>query len=379
MRFRIKKQKEVHNINYRNIPLYPVKGNKSSRKENDMYKNIKNSAPSGNYPEKYRRTDLAAECYPITEKEKEKAKQADNDGLVYSSEQKNGIEIVRLDVTNTDGEKKLGKERGSYITVNIGRIWQKSSEEQSRIADLLTEELRVLLNKSLEKEAAENPSNSRKTPKSSSNPENTSSDIAKHDGCALIVGLGNRKITADALGPLCTDGINVTRHVRIADRTLFEKLGADEIAAIAPGVAGQTGIETSDLIKSIVKSISPYVIIAIDALAARSIDRLGTTVQLCDAGISPGSGIGNLRGAVNRETMGVPVIAIGVPTIVDSSTLVCDALEKAGMSEIPHKLEAVLENGKSFFVSLKESDEAVNALSKLLSDSIGGVFGTRFD
>lgn len=341
-----------------------------------MHKYIKNNTSSENYKARYSRTDLAAECYPLTEDQKKAAKPCDNDGLIYSSEQKNGVEIVRLDVTSKAGAKKIGKECGSYITVNIGRIWQKSSEERNNISDLLAEELRDILNKSLR---SETDGNHQTAEQENSNKPDSSSDIGKRDGCALIVGLGNRKITADALGPLCADGINVTRHVRIADRALFEELGTDEIAAIAPGVSGQTGIETSDLIKSIVQSISPYVIIAVDALAARSIDRLGTTVQLCDTGISPGSGIGNLRGAINRETMGIPVVAIGVPTIVDSSTLVCDALEKAGMTEIPHRLETVLENGKSFFVSLKESDEAVTALSRLISDSIGEVFGTRFD
>lgn len=342
-----------------------------------MHKDIKNKTSAEHYTEKYSRTDLAAECYPLAEDQKEDAKPRDNDGLVYSEEQKNGIEIVRLDVTSKTGAKKIGKECGSYITVNIGRIWQKSSEERNKISELLAEELRGILNKSLQGQPNKN--NDKTEEQDNYNNPNKFSDIEKREGCALIVGLGNRKITADALGPLCTDGINVTRHIRIADRALFEKLGTDEIAAIAPGVSGQTGIETSDLIKSLVQSISPYVIIAIDALAARSIDRLGTTVQLCDTGISPGSGIGNLRGAINRETIGIPVVAIGVPTIVDSSTLVCDALEKAGMTEIPHQLETVLENGKSFFVSLKESDEAVNALSELISDSIGEVFGTRFD
>lgn len=342
-----------------------------------MHKDIKNKTLAEHYTEKYSRTDLAAECYPLAEDQKEDAEPHDNDGLVYSEEQKNGIEIVRLDVTSKAGAKKIGKECGSYITVNIGRIWQKSSEERNKISELLAEELRSILNKSLQDQPNKN--NGKTEEQDNHDNPNKFSDIGKREGCALIVGLGNRKITADALGPLCTDGINVTRHIRIADRALFEKLGTDEIAAIAPGVSGQTGIETSDLIKSLVQSISPYVIIAIDALAARSIDRLGTTVQLCDTGISPGSGIGNLRGAINRETIGIPVVAIGVPTIVDSSTLVCDALEKAGMTEIPHQLETVLENGKSFFVSLKESDEAVNALSELISDSIGEVFGTRFD
>ena len=360
--------------------MHPITGRQDFRKEKDMHKYIKNNTSSENYKARYSRTDLAAECYPLTEDQKETAKPRDNDGLIYSSEQKNGVEIVRLDVTSKAGAKKIGKECGSYITVNIGRIWQKSSKERNKISNLLAEELRSILNKSLQSGTDGNHAQHNKTAEQeNSDKPDSSSDIGKRDGCVLIVGLGNRKITADALGPLCADGINVTRHVRIADRALFEKLGTDEIAAIAPGVSGQTGIETSDLIKSIVQSISPYAIIAVDALAARSIDRLGTTVQLCDTGISPGSGIGNLRGAINRKTMGIPVVAIGVPTIVDSSTLVCDALEKAGMTEIPHQLETVLENGKSFFVSLKESDEAVNALSELISDSIGEVFGTRFD
>jgi spore protease len=142
------------------------------------------------------------------------------------------------------------------------------------------------------------------------------------------------------------------------------------LAAIAPGVVGQTGIETAELIRSAVEAISPSVLICIDALAARSVDRLAVTVQLSNTGIAPGSGIGNHRQAINRDFLGIPVIAIGVPTVVDSSTMVYGMLEKAGVTEISEALETELENGRSFFVTLKETDTATAEMARLIARAI---------
>lgn len=315
---------------------------------------------------KYIRTDLAAECYPpaAADTDEEKKTEQDFDGLIYKVKESKGIKITELEVTSKSGEEKIGKPLGRYITAEIGRLWQKGKTEQEKTAEILAQILSSLISDSVKKSGIKT---------------TVREDGSIDCGTVLIVGLGNRFVTADAIGPLAVDGITVTRHIKLSDKELFGKLGASETAAIAPGVAGQTGIETSELVKSTAKSISPSVIIAIDALAARSTERLGTTVQLCDTGISPGSGIGNFRGAINYKTLGIPVIAIGVPTIVDSSTLVYDALSQAGIENIPPELEKILENGRSFFVSLKESDEATKTLSKLIGDMIGIVFGTHFD
>ena len=141
-----------------------------------------------------------------------------------------------------------------------------------------------------------------------------------------------------------------------------------------PGVLGQTGIETVELIRGAVENAGPDVVLAIDALAARSCERLAATVQLSDNGINPGSGIGNHRKAICRETVGVPVIALGVPTVVNSATLVYDALRQAGIEEIRPELRQVLENGRSFFVSPKESDVITDRISDLIADAVDMAF-----
>ena len=146
------------------------------------------------------------------------------------------------------------------------------------------------------------------------------------------------------------------------------------LSALSPGVLGQTGIETLELLRGTVRSVRPDVMVVVDALAARSCERLASTVQISDTGISPGSGVGNHRAAINRETVGIPVIVLGVPTVVNSSTLVYDALEQAGIHEISPPLRHVLENGKSFFVSPKESDVITEAVSGLLSSAINTAF-----
>ncbi len=191
----------------------------------------------------------------------------------------------------------------------------------------------------------------------------------------LVAGLGNRFITADALGPLAVKGISVTRHIKTVSPALYDRIGYGcEISAIAPGVVGQTGIETLELIKGAAEKISPSLIIVIDALASRSVDRLAQTVQLSNSPIAPGSGIGNKRQVLSKETLGCPVIAIGAPTVVDSSTLVYDALGKAGIEDIDASLKEVLDNGKNFMVSLKDSDVAVSELARLIAHSINLAF-----
>jgi spore protease len=177
-------------------------------------------------------------------------------------------------------------------------------------------------------------------------------------------------MTADAIGPMVVDRITVTRHVKRLDPALFHRLAHRSVAAFCPGVLGQTGMESADGVKAVAGTLRPRLLLVIDALAARSPDRLAATVQLSTGGIAPGSGVGNNRPAFTRDSMGLPVIAIGVPMVVDSSTLVSDALEKAGIFDLPPALLPVLENGRSFFVSLKEADAANEAMADLLSRAI---------
>ncbi len=252
----------------------------------------------------------------------------------------NGFEIHET-VVSQNGDPSIPK--GRYITADMGAVWNMGNTERNSAANVLAGILSDLL------------------------PENRNN--------TMCVCLGNRRITSDALGPLCADGITVTRHIKTEAPELFTKLGGKECSLIVPGVMGDTGIEAFDMLRAAADIVRPSAVICIDALASRSIDRLATTFQFSNAGLTPGSGIGNNRKAINSENLGVPVIAIGVPTVVHSSTLILETLEKSGFSEIPTSLSDVLNNERSFFVTLKECDEAVAAAAALIAQAINSALG----
>lgn len=281
------------------------------------------------------RTDLAAEA--TTELNVDSIR-----GVSFRKKEVCGIPVSDMTISSQEGSSIIGKPVGRYITLECGKVWLC---DDSYIEELVSAIAQYII-----------------------------SLIPGEKKRVLVVGLGNRDITPDSLGPKSLDGLIVTRHIREYNRDLFDSMGQEEVAAIAPGVLGQTGIETLELIKGAVDRVKPQAVIAVDALAARSVDRLCTTVQLTDTGIAPGSGIGNRRREINSESIGAPVIAIGVPTVVDSSTLVYDALSKAGIESIDDPLRDVLENGRSFFVSLKESDVAVEQSAKIISDALNKAF-----
>lgn len=192
-----------------------------------------------------------------------------------------------------EGSKKINKKKGNYITIEFEDITDFNNKE--KIKELFSQKLKNLIN-SLKVDSEK--------------------DI-------LVIGLGNDKSTPDALGPMSVNNILVTRHLFLYNEI---EEGFKKVAAINPGVMGQTGIETSDLIKAIVKAIKPSLVIAIDSLASQSIERVNKTIQLTDTGIHPGSGVGNSRKEISINTIGVPVIAIGVPTVVDAVTIVSDTI-----------------------------------------------------
>lgn len=257
-----------------------------------------------------------------------------------------GVSVSRLDVKTEAGEASTGRRRGTYITLYCPAIKYLEAEDEYNI----TEALSVMLRDLTEELCKQTVSSSTKV---------------------LVAGLGNRFITADAIGPRTADKVAVTGHM--TNNKLFEAVGCSFISAVHPGVLGQTGIEAAAMIKGAAEYVKPDVIIAVDALASRSTDRLASTIQLSDTGIEPGSGIGNRRGAVNRETIGYPVIALGIPTVVDSATLVYDALEEAGMEE-SDELRQVLRNQRSFFVSPRDSDVICDCASDLLAAAINRAF-----
>lgn len=250
-----------------------------------------------------------------------------------------GFHISELE--ETDGRGGIS---GRYVTADIGRIWLESDERAEACVRMLAGEI--------EKYA-----------------ETLCAEKTKRERCIMVAGLGNRFITADSLGPLTVDKLTITRHIMDSGGPL-NSADCSELCAVQTGVLGQTGIEAAAIIRGAVSETGADLVIAVDALAARSVKRLSTTVQLSDLGISPGSGIGNRRRAINKESVGCPVLSVGVPTVVDSATLVCDMLERAGITELSPSLCRELEYGLDFFVAPKECDVMTDELSSLLSRAI---------
>ena len=287
------------------------------------------------------RTDLAVESFPGGKGLPREAE--------YSAENTGSFTIERMKLSKESG-KAFGKPAGNYTTISFGKISELSDPEFSSLGGLISSELALYTKRA----AGKSP--------------------GKELG-VLVAGLGNSGMTPDAVGPGTVARLNATSHLKKADPELFGRLECSRLSAVAPGVLGQTGIETSELVRGAVESVHPDVVIAIDALAAGSCGRLFSTVQLSDSGIFPGSGIGNRRSELSLSSLGVPVIALGVPTVVDSSTLVLDALERAGFHDIPENLTSVLESGKSYFVAPKECDMLIKSLCRLFASAINREFG----
>ncbi len=273
------------------------------------------------------RTDLALE-------RKEYIDKHDLDGIISHKKTVDGITVDTITVTNETGERTLGKPIGTYITVETVPF-TKNSDLFSPSLYVLRDELKGLL------------------------PE--------EKGCVLVAGLGNEEITPDALGPRCISLLFATRHIPedFAQEIGFSSLRP--VAGIIPGVLGKTGMESAEIISGIVKKIKPCAVIVIDALASRSTDRLGRTVQVSDSGISPGSGVRNHRQTISKKTLGVPVIAIGVPTVVDGRTLAFDILEKAGVAEEQIKNTDIKD---TMMVTPKEIDALIERAARLIAMAI---------
>lgn len=292
------------------------------------------------------RTDLATELHESLREEESLASH-----LCHSEENADGVKISRIHIKSQEGEGLLGKPMGKYITLSFGKVWLMSRDQCQSIAEHLAKAIKELM-----------------------------AHIEPPVKRVLVAGLGNRNLTADTIGPLTAEKITLTRPIALSDPKLFEKLCHLETSVIIPCVSGETGIESTDLVKSAVDIVKPNLIIAVDALGARSPDRLLSTIQLCDTGIAPGSGVGNAKSHINSSSMGVPVIAIGIPTVVDSSTLVYDALEKSGIdaNELPGELAELLNNQRSFFVSPKECDIAIKELTSIVAQGLDLALSTSF-
>lgn len=302
------------------------------------------------------RTDLAVELREDFSEDDERIKGVTIKETCYKQKK---VRVSTVCITDASGAEAMGRPIGTYITVEAKGLAEGEEKLRRFVAETLAEQLLQLLEK-LEK-------------------QNRKPDRKKE---ILVVGLGNREATPDALGPIAVDELVVTRHLILQLGEGFrEKYHLTSFCAMAAGVLAQTGLESGEVIKSVVKEIKPDAVIAIDALAARSTERLGTTVQLTDTGIFPGAGIGNNRQALNKETLGIPVIAIGVPTVVDAATIVKERMEryseKAGLSVTEREKlyrEAEEENGQVFFVTPKGIDELVHRAGETVAEAVNLCF-----
>ena len=242
------------------------------------------------------RTDLASERRDIYQKASKQ--EGEIDGIESTKEEINeNLKVERVKITNENGEQAIGKPVGNYITIDIKNLKIAQQEEIENAANTLSNELKKILEAHIDKQ-----------------------------GEVLVVGLGNIYVTPDSLGPKVINEIDVTRHI-INYLPQYVEEGTRMVSAIAPGVLGTTGIETVEILKGVVDNIKPKLIIVIDALASRSIERISSTVQLSDTGIVPGAGVGNTRSEISQKTLGIPVIAIGIPTVVETAVLVNDSLD----------------------------------------------------
>ena len=270
------------------------------------------------------------------------------DGVTEQREREGDIEITRIGIVSERAAKALNKKTGSYITIDAPRLIERSPELFRSVAKTLSKEITGMLKG-----------------------VNENAEI-------VVVGLGNRNVTPDSLGPRTVERVFVTRHINRYLPDAFEH-SIRSVAAIAPGVLGSTGVETVELIKGVCEKTRPDLVIAVDSLASRRAARISTTVQLTDAGIEPGSGVGNLRSGVDRESLGVPVLAIGVPLVVCASTITQDAIsmiaDQTGLHDDEERLRSLAEKVAEermdgLIVTPKDIDRIVSEMSEVLAEGI---------
>jgi spore protease len=269
------------------------------------------------------------------------------------------IHISRVHVRTKQGERRIGKRKGHYVTIEAPGLRRRDPDLQNRVVEVLADEFKTLLN-------------------------------VDDKASVLVVGLGNANVTPDAFGPLVVERLFVTRHLFQLMPELLDE-GYRTVAAIAPGVLGVTGIETLEVVRGVVEHVQPDVVIALDALASRSLSRVNSTIQIADSGIHPGSGVGNHRRELTQETLGVPVYAVGVPTVVQASTIAGDCLERLldrlrqsvpnnGANEIFDRFspsekrqmvdEVLAPLGDNLMVTPKEVDEFIEDISQLVAKAL---------
>lgn len=250
-----------------------------------------------------------------------------------SCDEERDVRLTRVKIVSERGAREMGKSRGTYLTLEAPGLASPDEDYHREVSEVIADLLRELTG--------------------------TAESV-------LVAGLGNRDVTPDALGPQAVSNLMITRHlIREYGREMMGMDGCFVVSGIVPGVMAQTGMETSEILQGIIEETRPDLLIVIDALAARSTRRLGRTVQITDTGIQPGSGVGNHRGSLTKESLGIPVIAIGVPTVVEAAAIVYDA--QGNCEKMPPHLNGM-------FVTPKNIDEMIKQLSFTLSEALNMVF-----
>lgn len=275
------------------------------------------------------RTDLAMESPSYTKKTGELK------GIKVTEKKNGDINLIRMDVLNHNGEMLIGKPLGTYITLEAPGLSEMNDDYHYEVTKILAEQIKELIKGAY--------SLNSKVPE------------------VLVVGLGNIEATPDSLGPRVVSNLLITKPVAHKIKDNSDVFGI--VSAFSPGVMAQTGIETSEIINAIVRKTEPDILLVIDSLAARSITRLNSTIQIANTGIDPGSGVGNHRMAINKKTMGVPVIAIGIPTVVDAATLIYDATDSKMEDEYYNMY-------RQMYVTTKDIDAIINRVSYTVSEAV---------
>lgn len=282
------------------------------------------------------RTDLAVEN--IESLSESGVKPGEKDGVIIEKNQVDeDIRVISVEVSNLKGEVLMGRPQGRYVTIEVDGIIEEKEGIKERAARALAAELGKMIQH-------------------------------RYGLKILVVGLGNENVTPDSLGPVTLNKVRITSHLfRFFGRDGDEEMS--DVCGIAPGVTATTGMETAELIKKTVELIQPDAVIAIDALAARNIERVSNTIQLSDTGIAPGAGMGNMRKELNRETLGIKVIAIGVPTVIDSKTVILEALEEL---QVPESDAAAYFDKRDFdmVVTSTDIDMVTSSFSDIIANAV---------
>ncbi len=280
------------------------------------------------------RTDLALEARECID-----GKENDIHGIKVEEnyDEKSDVHITKVIIETKNGAKAMGKPMGTYVTLEAPGMIDLEEEYHQEISDILAREIRNLL----------------------PDPEEEKS--------ILVVGLGNRDVTADSLGPNVVDNLFINRHIVMEyGKMAYNCSKMHLVSSLVPGVMAKTGMESAEIIRGVIEQTSPDMVIVIDALAARSTKRLNRTIQITNTGIHPGSGVGNYRNALNEESLHVPVLALGVPTVVDAATIVGDAMGEYAMGEYPNALSEL----NNMYVTSKDVDAQVQQIGHILCDAL---------